>query len=230
MWGMDYSRQHRSRPGSPVRKMCCLRRIRAFSTAEPLPHQTWLGVPTHRGVSRTMPGFESRPRQGHWNIVADDSLRSELPNLAGGLAVGIAGCRQCAETYPFRCDDFRDVGLCPRHVSGATVACVVRGQSPTRPSKRPRQAPCTCILVEGPSSEQGRAEGERSQWKQRPSYQDLAVQRFSIGYWTLIEHERFVDPSKNSGVWSSSWAARFLVHRIWSASIAGTRSFGFLVK
>lgn len=127
MWGMDYSRQHRSRPGSPVRKMCCLRRIRAFSTAEPLPHQTWLGVPTHRGVSRTMPGFESRPGRGHWNIVADDSLRSELPDLAGGLAVGIARCRQCAEIYPLGCDDFRDVSLGPRHVSGATVACVVRG-------------------------------------------------------------------------------------------------------
>ena len=126
MLAMDYSTKHRSYPGSPIR--ICVACDESVPSRQRNPYRT---KPSSAGVPtvpfRAMPGFEYRSRRGHWDIVADDSRSSELPDSAGGLALRIAGCRQHAEFLPLGRDDFRDIGLGSRHLSDPDVECGVHG-------------------------------------------------------------------------------------------------------
>ena len=123
---MEYSTKHRSCPGSPVR--ICV----ACDESVPSRQRNPYGMNPDSAlvpivVSCTVPGSEYRSRRGHWDIVADDSRSSELPDSAVGLALRIAGWRQHAEFLPLGRDDFRDIGLGSRHLSDPNVECGVHG-------------------------------------------------------------------------------------------------------
>ena len=118
--------KHRSYPGSPIR--ICVACDESVPSRQRNPYRT---KPSSADVPtvpfRAMPGFEYRSRRGHWDIVADDSRSSELPDSAVGLALRIAGCRQQAESHPLRGDDFKDTSVGSDHLSGTAVECGVHG-------------------------------------------------------------------------------------------------------
>ena len=126
MLAMDYSTKHRSYPGSPIR--ICVACDESVPSRQRNPYRTKpssVGVPTV--PFRAMPGFEYRSGRGYWDVVADDSRGSGLPDPAGDLAIRIAGCRQPAESLTLRRDHFRVISLGSDHLSGAAVECVVHG-------------------------------------------------------------------------------------------------------
>ncbi len=125
MQSINYSRQHRGGPGSPVR--ICVACDESVPSQQRNPYRTKPGSAVEPTVVfRGMPGFERRSRRSHWGVVADDSCGSELPDSAGDFAIKIAGCRQPAEFHPRRCSHFRDISLGSDHLSDPAVKCVVR--------------------------------------------------------------------------------------------------------
>ena len=131
---MDYSTKHRSCPGSPVR--ICV----ACDESVPSRQRNPYGMNPGSALAPivvfcTMPGSEYRSLQGYWDVAAEDSRSSELPNSAGGLAIEIAGCRQPAESLTLGRDHFRVISLGSDHLSGAAVGCIVHG-------------PITCDLIQ----------------------------------------------------------------------------------
>ena len=137
MQGMNYSRQHRSGPGSSVR--ICVARDGSVPSRQRNPYRTkpgWAVVPTV--LFRAMPGFECRSRRSHWGVVVDDSCGSESPDSAGDFAIKIAGYRQQAEFHPRRCDHFRGISLGSDHLSAPAVKCVVRAPT-TNETVQPTQ-------------------------------------------------------------------------------------------
>lgn len=126
MLAMNYSTKHRSCPGSPVRiRVAC-------DESVPSRQRNPYGMNPGSAlapivVSCTVPGSEYRSLQGYWDVAAEDSRSSELPNSAGGLAIEIAGCRQQAESHPLRGDDFKDTSVGSDHLSGTAVECGVHG-------------------------------------------------------------------------------------------------------
>ena len=127
MLAMDYSTKHRSCPGSPVR--ICV----ACDESVPSRQRNPYGMNPGSALAPivvfcTMPGSEYRSGRGYWDVVADDSRGSGLPDPAGDLAIRIAGCRQPAESLTLRRDHFRVISLGSDHLSGAAVECVVHGQ------------------------------------------------------------------------------------------------------
>ena len=119
--------KHRRCPGSPVR--ICV----ACNESVPSRQRNPYGMNPGSALAPivvfcTMPGSEYRSGRGYWDVVADDSRGSGLPDPAGDLAIRIAGCRQPAESLTLRRDHFRVISLGSDHLSGAAVECVVHGQ------------------------------------------------------------------------------------------------------
>ena len=126
MLAMDYSTKHRSCPGSPVR--ICVACDESVPSRQRNPYRIRLGsafAPVV--VFCTMPGFEYRSGRSHSDVAAENSRGSGLPDPAGGIAIGIAGCRQHAESLTLRGDQFRDTSVGSDHLSVAAVECVVHG-------------------------------------------------------------------------------------------------------
>lgn len=137
MLAMDYSTKHRSCPGSPVR--ICV----ACDESVPSRQRNPYGMNPGSALAPivvfcTMPGSEYRSLQGYWDVAAEDSRSSELPNSAGGLAIEIAGCRQQAEPHPLRGDDFKDTSVGSDHLSVAAVGCIVHGPITYDPIQAPQ--------------------------------------------------------------------------------------------
>lgn len=126
MLAMDYSTKHRSYPGSPIR--ICVACDESVPSRQRNPYRT---KPSSAGVPtvpfRTMLGFEYRSGRGYWDVVADDSRGSGLPDPAGDLAIRIAGYRQPAESLTLRRDHFRNISLGSDHLSDPAVECGVHG-------------------------------------------------------------------------------------------------------
>lgn len=126
MLAMDYATKHRSYPGSPIR--ICVARDESVPSRQRNPYRIRLGsaiAPIE--VFCTMPGSEYRSPQGYWDVAAEDSRSSELPNSACSLANRIAGCRQRVESLTLRRDHFRDISLGSDHLSDPAVECGVHG-------------------------------------------------------------------------------------------------------
>lgn len=135
---MAYSRQHRRLLGRPVRmRIAC---AGSAPSQHRIPYRTEFGSALVRiAVPRAMPGSDYRAGPGHPSVVAHDSRVGELRNTAGGVAVIVAVCSQCAESRLLGWDDFRNISVGHCQVLGATVACVARGPITTKrmPADRP---------------------------------------------------------------------------------------------
>lgn len=138
MWVMAYSRQHRRLLGCPVRM-----RVACAVTA-PSQQRNFYRIELGSALvpiaaPRATPDSAYRVGAGHSSVVAKDSRGSELLNTAGGVAVRVAVCSQCAEARPPGRDDLRDLSLGCCQVLGATVACVARGTITAKhvPADRP---------------------------------------------------------------------------------------------
>ena len=126
MLTMDYSTKHRNCPGMPVQ--ICVARNESVPSRQRNPYGMNPGSALAPIVDLcTMPCFEYRSRRAHWDVVADDSRGSGLPDPAGDIAIRIAGCRQPAESLTLGRDHFTDTSVGSDHLSGAAVECVVHG-------------------------------------------------------------------------------------------------------
>lgn len=135
---MIYSRQQQRHLGCPVwMRVAC---AGSAPSRQQNSYRIELGsalVPI--AVPRAMPGSVYKAGPGHSSVVAKDSRGSELLNTAGGVAVRVAVCSQCAEARPLGRDDFRDLSLGCCQVLGSAVACVARGTITAKhvPADRP---------------------------------------------------------------------------------------------
>ena len=137
MLAMDYSTKHSNCLGTPVR--ICVARDESLPSRQRNPYGMNPGSALTPIVDFcTMPCFEYRSRRGHWDVVADDSHGSGLPDSAGGLANRIAGCRQRVESLTLRRDDFRDTSVGSDHLSVAAVGCIVHGPITYDPIQAPQ--------------------------------------------------------------------------------------------